>query len=32
MFQTEIHVPFLQSHLWYQIHAFVVVSREMELI
>ena len=32
MFQTEIRVPFHQSHLWYQIQAFVVVSRETELI
>ena len=29
---TEILVPFLQSHLWYQFNAFAAVFRWMELI
>ena len=32
IFQTEIRVPFLQSHLWYQFQAFAAVFRYMELI
>ena len=32
MFQTEICVPFLQSHLRYQFWASAVVFRYMELI
>ena len=26
IFQTKIHVPFLQSHLWYQFQAFSAIS------
>ena len=32
IFQTEIRVPFLKSHLWYQLQAFTSVFRLMELI
>ena len=31
MLQTEIRVPFLQSHLWYKFQAFAAVFRKMEL-
>ena len=31
MLQTEIRVPFLQSHLWYKFQAFAAVFQEMEL-
>ena len=30
--RNSCHVPFLQSHLWYQFRAFVAVFRYMELI
>ena len=32
MFQTEIRVPFFQSHLWHHLYAFAVVFRKMKLI
>ena len=32
MFQTEIRVPFFQSHLGHHLHAFAVVFRKMKLI
>ena len=31
MLQTEIRLPFLQSHLWYKFQAFAAVFRKMEL-
>ena len=32
IFQTEIRVPFVQGHLWYQFPAFEAVFQKMELI
>ena len=32
MFKTEMCVPVVQSHLWYQLQAFALVFRPMELI